>query len=57
MSHHTHLLRAKVGEKASRVGDGFVTNVCQPGCENAASASASVSFEPMSYQRPGTRHA
>jgi hypothetical protein len=51
--------RRSVETKASRVGDGFVTNVCriQPGDEKARSASASVSLEPTSNHRPGTRQA
>jgi len=65
-SHHTHLLEERtltssrsVETKASRVGDRFVTNVCriQPGDEKARSASASVSLEPTSNHRPGTRQA
>jgi hypothetical protein len=51
--------RTSVETKASRVGDGFVTNVCriQPGDEKARSASASVSLDPTSNHRPGTRQA
>ena len=48
-----------VETKPSRVSDVSVTNVCryQRDGANARSASASVSLEPTSYHRPGTRQA